>query len=131
IRKRVRRQPVPEPQSISRASRFVKPPEGRSVVVRAGHIVAAYVADELATPRFQPPRADRTKSRSVFTQRRYGDVRGGGLFRRDGAAGFAGCSSAGFAAGPAAGLAAKVESAGKLATWFHGAPFIAQPRRWG
>ena len=38
----------------------------RSVIVRARHVVAADVADQLAAPRLQPLRTDRAKSRNVL-----------------------------------------------------------------
>src|SRR5208283_6236727 len=38
----------------------------RSIVVRAGHIVTADAANKLATPRFQPLRANRAKPRGIF-----------------------------------------------------------------
>src|SRR5215467_13526168 len=115
------------PKAYPVTPRFAKYSGSHLVVVRAGHIVAAFAADEFATPRFQPTRADRTKSRRVAGHGLDRDFWRGGLFCRDDAARFAGSSrriSARLAARLPAGPATKTGSAGTLGTWFHGEPFI-------
>src|SRR5215472_1444293 len=79
---RVRRQPGPEPRSISVFGAFAKrsfdtsATATRSIVIRAGHVIPAGVAEQLASSRLQPLRTHRAIPRGVLLFQRCCRFRG-------------------------------------------------------